>query len=108
MNCSKLEAALKAVLPKAVFHLEAPAYVERFIIWSESGYQTLRADDAVAEKVPLVNVFVYSQIEDDVLLESIMSALDDAGFPYTDPEQVFDEDRLILGWSFDCVVIPDG
>lgn len=105
MNCAKLETALKLVLPDAVYHLNAPGGVDRFIIWSEDGYETLRADDAIAEKIPKVTVYLYSQVEEDTLLESVMDALESAGIAISDPEQGFDEETCTVGWIIDCEVI---
>ena len=105
MNCSKLETALKSVLPDAVYHLNAPGGDDRFIIWNEDGYETLRADDAVAEKIPKVTVYLYSQLEDDTLLEDVMDALESAGIVISDPEQGFDEETCTVGWIIDCEVI---
>ena len=105
MNCAKLETALKSVLPDAVYHLNAPCGDDRFIIWSEDGYETLRADDAIAEKIPKVTVYLYSQVEEDTLLESVMDALESAGIAISDPEQGFDEETCTVGWIIDCEVI---
>ena len=106
MKCSKLEALLKTVLPDAVFHLSAPPELNRYIIWAETGVKTLRANGRVSETVSLVNVYIYTQLEDDDLLDKVCAMLEaEEDVAFGDPVPAYDDELLTMGWILECEVI---
>jgi len=106
MKYSDLEAILKTVLPDATFHLSAPPDINRYIIWAETGTRTLRAGNKISERIYLANVYVYTQSEDDSLLEDVCAALEAVeNVAVGDPVPAYDDELLTMGWILECEVI---
>lgn len=105
MKYSDLDAALKTVLPDAVYHLEAAEKLPRYITWQESGTSSLYADNVLTESVLLASVYVYTQFEEDSLLQTVIAALSRAGVAVGDPVPAYDEVLMTMGWIIDCEMV---
>lgn len=93
MTLSELEALLKTVLPE-VFHFGAPAAVTRYVVWSEYGSADLVGDDVAQLQIPLVQIDVYAQDEQDTLAAQVITALSNAGQYCTVVGVEFDDETL--------------
>ena len=79
MTLSDLETLLNAILPGGVYHYGAPPEVPRRIVWAEYGTNDLIGDDAAIVCIPLVQIDVYTQRDDDTLAEDVQTALSAVG-----------------------------
>ena len=105
MTYSKIDAALKTVLPDATFHLSAPPGHDRYIIWAETGSHSQYADGVKTATAYQASVYVYTQNEDDNLLNEVCEALDLADIPYDDPVPGYDDELQTMGTILECEVI---
>ena len=80
MSYSKIDAALRAVLPDGVFRLEAPERPDgipltRYIVWTPTGSRSLYAEGSTAIRIYSAVVTVVSQTDDDPLVGQVLAAL---------------------------------
>ena len=75
----RLRTALAALTDRTYHYFAAPNSTPPYIVWAEDGDNDLEADNAHVEHIFAGTVDLYTNIEDDPLMESIPEAL--AGLP---------------------------
>ena len=99
MNYSKLETALKTVMP-VVYKVQAPEEdasgepLRRFIVWTPTGSRPVYAEGAPFAAIGLAIVTVATQTEDDTLPAQVREALARARIPMGVETQTYDDEQM--------------
>lgn len=102
MKYSDLEDILKKVLPDATFHLSAPPKTNRYIIWAETGSESQYANNRRAATKYKASVYIYTQDENDNLLDRVYEALEETDIAFSDAVPAYDDELLTMGWIIEC------
>lgn len=82
---------LLSVTPN-VYHDEVSPECEEYIIWSEIGINSLRADSVMTESVIRIALDIYTKKEFSEIPDKLQNALDKAFIAYDDPEIIYSQD----------------
>lgn len=102
MTYSDLSNLLNRVLPNAVYHLDAPPELERYIIWSEIGSRSEYAENTRLATIFQAGIYIYTQREDDSLIDTVCDALQAEDIAFGDPVPAYDDVNLTMGWVVEC------
>lgn len=111
MSYSRIEAALKTVLPEAVYKVQAPedgadgAPLTRYLVWTPTGERYLYADSRPWVTVYQAVVTVATQQEDDTLAAEVRTALALAHVAMSQPEHSYDTEQATYFTDIPCEVI---
>lgn len=110
MSYSKIDAALRAVLPDGVFRLEAPERpggipLTRYIVWTPTGSRSVYAEGSTAIRIYSAVVTVVSQTDDDPLVGQVLDALHGAHVAVGSPAQEYAENEITSYVDIPCEVI---
>lgn len=111
MNYSKVEAALRRVLPDAVYKVQAPEDgadgrpLTQYLVWTPTGLRHEFADGRPFAEIGLCVVTVATQEEDDPLPGEVLRALYAARVAVGQSEQSFDEETMTYYTDIPCEVI---
>ena len=78
MKLSELEAVLRSVCSDT-YRYGAPPSAARRLVWAEYGTNDLIGDDVAQLSIPLVQIDVYTQSENDTLAADVITALANSG-----------------------------
>lgn len=101
MHAENLKNALLTVTDK-VYHGEAPAGENRYIVWAEAGQGAdLWADDRLAAQALRYTVSLYTPGEEDATFGKIQDALGAAGFSFSlaDAAYLTEPKQTCFTWS---------
>lgn len=111
MSYSKIEAALKTVLPDAVYKVQAPETdnggnsLLRYLVWTPTGERYVYAESRPFATVYQAVVTVATQIEDDPLAGETIKALADAHIAMQPLEHSYDVETATYYTDIPCEVI---
>lgn len=105
MSYSKIEAALKTVLPDDTYKVQAPDGPTRYLVWTPTGERHLYANGAPSITVHQAVVTVATQVEDDTLPAAVIAALAAAHVAMQPPEQSYVEDLQTYFTDVQCEVL---
>lgn len=111
MNYTKIETALKSVLPDAVYKVQAPEKTEdgtpllRYLVWTPTGQRFFCAESAPFATTYQAVVTVATQTEDDDLPAQVIAALAAAHIPMQPLEHSYDPDTATYYTDIPCEVI---
>ena len=78
MTLSALESLLQGVCPET-YRYGAPPSAARRLVWAEYGTNNLIGDDVAQLSIPLIQIDVYTQSENDTLAADVITALANNG-----------------------------
>lgn len=104
MKYSELETLLKTVCPET-YHLGAPDDVNRFVVWGETGYGGVSAGGRKILLSIKFSVYIYTQDEDDSLVDDIIEALENAEVCVSGPSPGYDDERMTLVSVLECEAV---
>lgn len=110
MSYSKIEDALSALLPGAVYKLDAPDELSgnsltRYIVWTPTGSRALYAEGGGAVRIWEAMVTVCTQAEDDNLPAQTVAALQKAHIAVGAPVQEYADDSCTWYTDIPCEVV---
>lgn len=111
MNYTKIETALKSVLPDAVYKVQAPEKTEdgtpllRYLVWTPTGQRFFCAESVPFATTYQAVVTVATQTEDDDLPAQVITALGTAHIPMQPLEHSYDPDTATYYTDIPCEVI---
>lgn len=111
MSYTKIETALKSVLPDAVYKVQAPEKAEngtpllRYLVWTPTGQRFFCAESAPFATTFQAVVTVATQTEDDDLPAQVIAALAAAHIPMQPLEHSYDPDTATYYTDIPCEVI---
>ena len=101
MNCSDLDAALKAVCVRT-YHLGAPERLTEYeyIVWREYDVGTIYGDDISVVRIPRVQIDAFSQddtpLDEHPFFGAVMDALDELELAYSVESYDYDDDAALM------------
>lgn len=104
MTYSELDALLKTVCPET-YHLGAPEEVNRFVVWGETGAGGVSAGGRMLRMSIKFSVYIYTQDEDDSLVDEIIEALENAEVCVSGPVPGYDDERMTLVSVLECEAV---
>lgn len=111
MSYSKIEVALRSVLPDAVYKVQAPETADdgtpllRYLVWTPTGERYAYANGRPFATIYQAVVTVATQTEDDTLPAETSKALADAHIALQMPEHSYDVDTATYYTDIPCEVI---
>ena len=111
MSYSRIEIALKTVLPDSVYKVQAPETDDagdpllRYLVWTPTGERYAYADGKPFATIYQAVVTVATQTEDDALPANAIKALADAHIAMQMPEHSYDTDTATYYTDIPCEVI---
>ena len=111
MRYSKIEAALRSVLPDAVYKVQAPETADdgapliRYLVWTPTGERYAYANSRPFGTIYQAVVTVATQTEDDTLPAEVSKALADAHIALQMPEHSYDVETATYYTDIPCEVI---
>lgn len=111
MSCTKIENALKTVLPDAVYKVQAPETTNdgepllRYLVWTPTGDRYAYANSRPFATIYQAVVTVATQTEDDTLPAEVVKALADAHIAMQMPEHSYDVETASYYTDIPCEVI---
>ncbi len=111
MSCTKIENALKTVLPDAVYKVQAPETTDdgepllRYLVWTPTGDRYAYANSRPFATIYQAVVTVATQTEDDTLPAEVSKALADAHIAMQMPEHSYDVETATYYTDIPCEVI---
>lgn len=111
MSYSRIENALRSVLPKATFEIQAPdsdadgAALTRYLVWTPTGERYLYAEGAPLITVHQAIVTVATQIEGDTLSAEVRAALARARVAMQQPEHSYEDATATYYTDIPCEVV---
>lgn len=105
MSLEKFRDILLTVL-KNVYHFEAWQETdEEYIIWQETGGNSLHGDGARCETVQKAQVELYTKIEFSETKERLLEILEQNDIAFREPIPSFDTDTKRFRYIIECEVI---
>lgn len=111
MSYSKIESALKSVLPDLVYKVQAPETADdgtpllRYLVWTPTGERYAYANGRPFATIYQAVVTVATQTEDDMLPAEASKALADAHIALQMPEHSYDVETATYYTDIPCEVI---
>lgn len=111
MSYTRIETALRTVLPEAVYKVQAPETTDggepllRYLVWTPTGERYAYASSRPFATVYQAVVTVATQAEDDTLPAEVTKALADAHVAMQTPEHSYDVETATYYTDIPCEVI---
>lgn len=105
MSYTKVENALKSILPADTYKVQAVDGVTRYLIWTPTGTRMAYANGVPVLPVSLCVVTAATQTEDDTLPDQAIAALAAAHVAVGQPEQSYDDNTATYYTDIPCEVI---